>query len=765
MKVLISFASSIIIIASCTNTESKTTGVVEAPPLYCLIEKESVTRTTLSVDDEGVGTVYWKPSDCITVFFGTEKVKYFSTNEDLAINVVFDTTEKLDGQNADFSNIWGLYPYNADDTCNGSSVITAIPSLQKGIEDSFDTNLFPMLAHSTSNELHFNNVCGGIKFSLSRNDIRTITFKGNNNEDIAGRVKVVIDENGKPFTSIDSGEKVITLKPQNRDTFTSGVDYYMVLLPCNLNNGFTMTFETLEEIGVFNYCEGAISIKRSIFSRKENIDSYASFTLKIPDGVVDLGLSVLWAECNVGANTPEEDGDYYAWGETETHYEAGHSHDIFGWKSGMGCYDDNWYKWRGETNSTYKKYCADDSLLVLETGPNGDDVASLRMGSSWRIPTDEEWTELRTKCTWKWATQNGVSGEIVTAKNGNSIFLPAAGEWLGGSFITYGEAGNYWSSSRHPDMQHIAWGVDFWNYPSTGIVIQRSRHNRSYGHSVRPIFVRDVYSRVTGISLDKPSVSASVGENFRLCATVKPDNATVKTVVWSSTNPTVASVDDAGNVTVLSSGYATIIATTVSGGFSATCEIVAPELEHIDLGLSVEWATYNIGARNPEETGDFYAWGETASKSEYNWTSYYYCNGTEITLTKYCTSSTNGNIDNVTTLDARDDVAQVRWGINWRMPTKEEFDELISECTWSWTILNNVYGYCITGPNHNSIFLPVTGYIDGSSLKGTSRGYYWSSTLDSERPTHGKRIIFNSDSYVCAQASRYYGFTVRPVYQ
>ena len=273
-----------------------------------------------------------------------------------------------------------------------------------------------------------------------------------------------------------------------------------------------------------------------------------------------------------------------------------------------------------------------------------------------------------------------------------------------------------------------------------------------------------VATPVTSVTLDRTSAQLKAGETVTITATVKPDDATDKAVTWSTSDASVATVSN-GVVTAVKVGTATIIATTVSGGFSATCEIVAPELEHIDLGLSVEWATYNIGARNPEETGDFYAWGETASKSEYNWTSYYYCNGTEITLTKYCTSSTNGNIDNVTTLDARDDVAQVRWGINWRMPTKEEFDELISECTWSWTILNNVYGYCITGPNHNSIFLPVTGYIDGSSLKGTSRGYYWSSTLDSERPTHGKRIIFNSDSYVCAQASRYYGFTVRPVYQ
>ena len=116
--------------------------------------------------------------------------------------------------------------------------------------------------------------------------------------------------------------------------------------------------------------------------------------------------------------------------------------------------------------------------------------------------------------------------------------------------------------------------------------------------------------------------------------------------------------------------------------------------EYVDLGLSVKWATCNVGATTPEGYGDYFAWGETQPKTTYNWSTYKYCNGSYYTLTKYCVDYSYGTVDNKTTLELTDDAARVNWGGKWRMPTKAEYNELknSSNCTWTWTQKSGVRG-------------------------------------------------------------------------
>lgn len=202
----------------------------------------------------------------------------------------------------------------------------------------------------------------------------------------------------------------------------------------------------------------------------------------------------------------------------------------------------------------------------------------------------------------------------------------------------------------------------------------------------------------------------------------------------------------------------------------------------VDLGLSVKWASRNIGATQPWEYGSYYAWGETGEKgyhawgeaeekSNYSWGTYKYCNGNYTTLTKYCTESSYGTVDYKTTLEPRDDVATVKWGESWRMPTTEEVKELIEKCSWGWTTLNSVNGYRVTGPNGNSIFLPAAGYHRGTGVsEQSSYGYYWSSSLNNKDSN-----IYYGSNYACclflgglghsviSNQYRYNGHTVRPV--
>ena len=133
--------------------------------------------------------------------------------------------------------------------------------------------------------------------------------------------------------------------------------------------------------------------------------------------------------------------------------------------------------------------------------------------------------------------------------------------------------------------------------------------------------------------------------------------------------------------------------------------------QYVDLGLSVKWATCNVGTTKPEGYGDYFAWGETCSKSYYNGSSYTY-------------------YDNPTTLPLSADAARVNWGGKWRMPTMHELEELRSKCTWTWTTQNGVNGYKVTSnSNGNYIFLPAAGYRDLGSLYGDGDyGHYWSSS-------------------------------------
>ena len=189
--------------------------------------------------------------------------------------------------------------------------------------------------------------------------------------------------------------------------------------------------------------------------------------------------------------------------------------------------------------------------------------------------------------------------------------------------------------------------------------------------------------------------------------------------------------------------------------------------EYVDLGLSVKWATCNVGASKPEEYGDYFAWGETQPKDYYDWSTYKWCNGSYNTLTKYNNSSSYGTVDNKTVLDKTDDAAAVNWGGSWRMPTMAEQGELCEQCTWTWTTQNGVNGYKVTSKkNGNSIFLPAAGYRYGSSLfYAGSYGFYWSSSLITGNPYYACGLGFYSGSVGWNYDDRGYGFSVRPVCQ
>ncbi len=192
--------------------------------------------------------------------------------------------------------------------------------------------------------------------------------------------------------------------------------------------------------------------------------------------------------------------------------------------------------------------------------------------------------------------------------------------------------------------------------------------------------------------------------------------------------------------------------------------------DYVDLGLpsGLLWATCNVGADTPDGYGEYFAWGETQPKVIYNWSSYQYCDGSYNTLTKYCSNSNygyNGFTDNLTNLLPEDDAATANWGSDWRMPTQEEWQELLDNTTCTWTTQSGVNGRLFTASNGNSLFLPTSGYFWGSELfYAGSNGLYWSSSIRTDNPTNP--WYFGFDSGICHMDGSYVrscGFTVRPV--
>lgn len=218
---------------------------------------------------------------------------------------------------------------------------------------------------------------------------------------------------------------------------------------------------------------------------------------------------------------------------------------------------------------------------------------------------------------------------------------------------------------------------------------------------------------------------------------------------------------------------------------SFTTDFVPCPTGAVDLGLSVYWAACNISEEgfvsSPEDYGDYYAWGEIEpyyssfeplawkeGKSGYNWSSYRWSDGTATTLTKYNTNSSFGEVDNKTVLEPEDDVAHVKLGGKWRLPTYEEYYELKTKCTWTWTINNGVSGNIVTGPNGNSIFLPAAGIwseygLNRYNVLNTPFGLLWSASLDAECPDYAFYAATVEDYPDISHRERYYGFTIRPV--
>lgn len=454
---------------------------------------------------------------------------------------------------------------------------------------------------------------------------------------------------------------------------------------------------------------------------------------------------------------------------------------------------------------------------------SSNDVINSSWGSNWKTPSINDIKELINNCSWIWSSVDGKLGYTVKGTNGNSIFLPAAGVKMG-SVMKIGEWCYYWSSTpQSSDMVYILLSTasDVWYgslntmanlpirpvadnpspvIPATGITLNKSELSLELGNS--EILVATVTpNNVTNGSVTWSSSNTSV-------VSVSPNGMVTAHAVGSAV--ITASTTDGTNLRAICN--VTVIDTKITGDVNNDGEVTIADVnavinvilggsssqradvnndgeitiadvnsiidiilgshsqqenhDYVNLGLpsGTLWATMNVGACSPEDYGDYFAWGETTSKQVYEFETYKWYNNTYYTYTKYCISSSYGTVDNKTELDPEDDAATLNWGPSWRMPTQEQIQELINNCSRQWKSLNGVGGIVVTGPNGNTLFLPAAGYrLNGSVYNAGTYGYVWSRTLSASKTYNACSLIFNPGELYLEDFVRIAGFTVRAV--
>ena len=377
------------------------------------------------------------------------------------------------------------------------------------------------------------------------------------------------------------------------------------------------------------------------------------------------------------------------------------------------------YKWCDGQFSKVTKYCnysicgKVDNKTILELC---DDAANVNWGGTWSMPTKEDYIEIMENCIGTCLIQNGVRGFQFKSKiNGNSIFLPAAGNCSNSTYYGIGSIVNYWSRSLDIDDPNLALRLYNDLVDNKGELFSL----RYIARPVRPILCVEFTHRIT--------FDSNGGEGYMLSITIDhteqlniPGNKFTRHgydfICWSTKKDGTGVNFEEGDKYAICSSM-----TLYAQWYKKEIEV---SHKYVDLGLSVKWAICNIGASTPEEIGYFFSWGETKPKAKYTAENYKWRSKTCEAKNKYFNGSDLAEVKDGVILELSDDAANANWGDDWRMPTKEERDELFKECTWIFEEKNGVKGYTVIGINGNSIFLPTAGYRCNSEWYSVKEGYY-----------------------------------------
>jgi len=477
------------------------------------------------------------------------------------------------------------------------------------------------------------------------------------------------------------------------------------------------------------------------------------------DDYVDLGVgSFMIATKNLGAKRPEDTGYFFAWGETEPK-------EVYSWDT---------YKLQG--SYTYYK---DGGLLLPQ-----DDAATVILGQGWRLPTVEEvnlltdsYTTDENCCRMRPTISNGVYGYQLIGSNGNAVFFPSTGRMQGNELITWDNDTKMWCKDCAKGSALKVFTISqidlstFWSV------------ERCEGLPIRPVKERGAAPDTVYLKLNV--LDRNIAEAQKLLNTINSEDYSAASYQALDRNHQRAVamrayvVENDGQKKHV---YLPLINKVnlelqdsidyVSHFLRLAMADLQPlpkpsDIKAVDLGLSVRWASANIGARTETENGYYIAWGELAPKEgSYDWESYLLCN--EVyednrdysKFSKYVTDSRWGEVDGKSRLDLEDDAAHEFLGGDWHIPTPEEFQELVDNCTFENVLLNGHTVMRATGPNGNCIYFPHAG-----STNVVNQIYYWTTDMSPGANQHAVCYEIHSffgEGYKSWE-DRYVGLTIRAV--
>lgn len=485
IAITLATALSALLPVSCTRFEKNEKSDAEEKVFQAAFESpetESETKTFLASGHK----LRWTFDDRLSIFEGnTYNQQYRYAGATGLSFAIFEKVPSAYHSSTAISSNFAVYPYQSSTEISRSELITLdLPAVQKYESGSFGPGANTMVAVTkgkNDNFLSFKNLCGYLVIRLyGEGTVRNITLTANNGEKISGKAMVKAGYGQAPSITMSSSAgseikldcgKGVALESRS----DKATEFWFCVPPTTFSKGFTVKVENMEGATMVRSVSSSRTIVRNLFYFMSVIK--AEFESADEPEAVDLGLSVKWANCNLGAGNPEEYGDYYAWGETSPHYQSGYAQEDpqNHWNKG---YSSDGYGW-----SCYKLSTTTFAPSVL---PLKYDAAQAKLGAKWRMPTSEEMTELKNNCTWEWTSLNGISGYKVSGtKNGYTdkwIFLPASGTRVNTTLSELDKAGYYWSSSINPDRSRVARALGF-----SSASVNTGSDDRCYGLPVRPV--------------------------------------------------------------------------------------------------------------------------------------------------------------------------------------------------------------------------------------------------------------------------------------
>jgi hypothetical protein len=772
--------------------------------------------------------VLWNADDRVSIFNKyTYNQEYRFTGEDGDNSGSFKKVPNDDfvtGNALDL--VYSVYPYQESTKINNDGVITVtLPAEQSYRENSFGQGTNTMISATEDNQLLYKNLCGylAIKLYGDKVSVTSITLKGNNDEFLAGKATVIASVNEVPSMSFDpSATKEITLSFENAVTLgttaESATTFWIVVPPTVFSKGFTLTVKD-DENGVFEKSTTkSFEIGRNKLARMSALE----VTPEPSDDAIVFADIIAKYACVAKFDT-NSDGEV-------SFKEAAAVNSLDGlfsdWNTVTSFEEIQYFT---NVTSTENVFTGLKRLASITIPPQITTLGTFQDCSSLTTVTlPSKLAYLPANCFNGCTSLSDVTLPIGITDIPNNCFQNCSSLItlsIPNTVSTIGNRAFYYCTSlvnlSIPSGLKSIRDYSFCGCESIASISLPSELTtlgvfafsgcRSLASVSLPIDLtylpKGCFSGCFALSsIEWPKALTTIGvEAFADCD-FADSNYTVEIPTSVATISSKA-FGPIHHLILSSSSFISIASDSFKRGYSflyVPSEMVEsykirsnwsnyadhirpiedypaePSLggtkgEAIDLGLSVKWASWNIGASAPEEYGAYYAWGETEPKwwDGYSWTTYKWCNGSNQTMTKYNTNSTYGFVDYKSTLESEDDVAQKLWGGAWRMPTLVEIKELLDNCTIVWTNSNGING-CrfysnLEGYSDRSVFFPAAGlynlYGDGVALMNAGEVlYYWTSSLESSRPYSAYILKYLSDNASYSYVQRNYGLPVRPVY-